>query len=192
MRARVTMLPTAAGGRLTRIRSSAGRHYIPHVVVDNGEYLGVRVALTGPDLLPGETTELILEPLYQSWSTTPRSALEPASRSAKGPRLWATVSSWRADCLIYPRSALGGRCRYPALAPSRNRSGPLSPSGDASAHKRSMGIVTRVPSAQASERVDDVDPVPDGLNEARRHELDSRSIEWTNHHTMQRSNQIEI
>jgi hypothetical protein len=58
------MLPTAAGGRLTRIRSSAGRHYIPHVVVDNGEYLGVRVTLTGFDLLPGETTELILEPLY--------------------------------------------------------------------------------------------------------------------------------
>jgi len=64
MRARVTLLSTAAGGRHTGIRSSAGRQYMPHVVVDDGEYLGVRVTLTGPDLLPGETTELTLEPLY--------------------------------------------------------------------------------------------------------------------------------
>ena len=62
MRARVTLLSTAAGGRHTRIRSSAGRHYMPHAVIDDGEYLGVRVTLTGSDLLPGETTELTLEP----------------------------------------------------------------------------------------------------------------------------------
>ena len=37
---------------------------MPHVVVDDGEYLGVRVTLTGSDLLPGETTELALESLY--------------------------------------------------------------------------------------------------------------------------------
>ena len=64
MRARVTLLSTAAGGRQTGIRGSADQHYLPHVVVDNGEYLGVRITLTGSDLLPGETTELSLEPLY--------------------------------------------------------------------------------------------------------------------------------
>lgn len=64
MRARVTLLSTKAGGRLTPIRSSGGRHYLPHVVVDDGEYLGVRITLSGSDLRPGETTELILEPLY--------------------------------------------------------------------------------------------------------------------------------
>ena len=64
MRARVTFLSTEAGGRLPPIRSSGGLHYVPHVVVDDGEYLGIRVSLSGSDLLPGETTELILEPLY--------------------------------------------------------------------------------------------------------------------------------
>jgi hypothetical protein len=64
MRARVTLLSTEAGGRLTSIRNSGGQHYLPHVVVHDGEYLGVRVSLSGSDLTPGETAELILEPLY--------------------------------------------------------------------------------------------------------------------------------
>ena len=64
MRARVTLLSPEAGGRRTPIRASADSHYMPHIVVDGGEYLGVRITLAGSDLSPGETTELIIDQLY--------------------------------------------------------------------------------------------------------------------------------
>ena len=61
---KVYLFPTIRGGRVGAVEPTTGT-YLPHLRVNGGEHLGVRL-VGGPDVVrPGEVAELMWELLYE-------------------------------------------------------------------------------------------------------------------------------
>lgn len=81
----------------------------------NGEYLGVRVTLSESDLLPGETTELILEPLYPELVDYSALSVGTSFELREGPKV-VGHGVILAHCLSH-LSEIAGRRRLRPAAP---------------------------------------------------------------------------